>query len=147
MKFYKTMNLYKASNVTFNPQKIMAFSYSWWCFVRVVEGKLIFNDYRYSPSTGKHQSKVLDLMENLGIKPDYCLQIPGGLKDDLTLQDLFNIHEDTLISQFLDQESKKIKWNERARERRIKVNALKVLENVSQDIQALKRTELSVVGD
>lgn len=67
MKKLKTKNIYKASNVTFDADKIEAFSYGWWRFVAVIDGKVHFNRYKYSYSTARHQSRVLSLMEHLGI--------------------------------------------------------------------------------
>ena len=81
MKHMKRSNIYQCSNYncTFSPTKIEAFSYRWWKFVGVVEGKVIFNDYRYSNSTSKHQSKVRRLMADLGIKIDISMSVPQGL--------------------------------------------------------------------
>lgn len=70
MKFYSRLNVYKASNVSFNPDTIAAYSYGWWKFVSVINGKVIFNNYNYSPSTNKHQHKVRRLMAELGIDID-----------------------------------------------------------------------------
>jgi hypothetical protein len=81
LKFYKRLNVFKASNVSFDPTRIEAFSYRWWKFVAVIGGKVVFNNYRYSPSTGKHQSKVSSLLSQLGVKTDLCFEAPKGLQD------------------------------------------------------------------
>lgn len=70
MKHFPKLNIYKASNVTFNPSTKMAHSYDWWCFVKVIDGKVVFNSYPYSPTTRRHQRKVKDLMASLGIAID-----------------------------------------------------------------------------
>lgn len=62
MKYYKRLKVYKASNVTFNPETKEAFSYGWWKFVTKVNGLVVFNDHTYSISTRKHQSKVWNLL-------------------------------------------------------------------------------------
>lgn len=81
MRYYKTINIYKASNVEFNPETIQAYSYRWWKFVDKIKGKVVFNDFRYSVSTSKHQSKVRSLLHELGIEVDYYIEAPRGLQD------------------------------------------------------------------
>ena len=58
MKFSNKRQQFEGSNVSFNPSTMIAKSYDWWVFVAVINGKVVFNNSRYSPSTGKHQSKV-----------------------------------------------------------------------------------------
>ena len=58
MKFSNKRQQFEGSNVSFNPSTMVAKSYNWWVFVAVINGKIVFNNSRYSPSTGKHQSKV-----------------------------------------------------------------------------------------
>jgi hypothetical protein len=70
MKYFKMLKLFKASNVTFDANNIKAVSYNWWTFVTVINGSVVFNSYNYSPSTCKHQQKVLRLMRELDIKID-----------------------------------------------------------------------------
>ena len=62
---------FKASNVTFNPITMEAHSYAWWQFVRVIEGKIVFNNYKYSNTTARHQWKVRRIMNDLGIVVDF----------------------------------------------------------------------------
>lgn len=40
-------------------------------FVRRVNGKLLFNNYPYSPTTQRHQAKVKRKLAELGIKVDF----------------------------------------------------------------------------
>lgn len=82
MKHFKRTNLYKASNVTFNPETIEAFSYDWWCFVKKINGKVIFNSYKYSPTTGNHQYKVRSLLKELNIKIDFEIECPSGFQSN-----------------------------------------------------------------
>lgn len=77
---YKT-GLFVGSNVWFNPVEISAKSYDWWYFVKKIGDKVVFNDYRYSPTTGKHQSKVKTLMRQLGFKIDVVIECPQGLQN------------------------------------------------------------------
>lgn len=80
MKYYKRLNVYKASNVSFEPDSIAAYSYDWWQFVRVVNGSVVFNDYSYSPSTRKHQYKVRSLLNQLNINIDLVINTRAGLQ-------------------------------------------------------------------
>ena len=80
MKYYKRLKIYKASNVEFNPQTCQAYSYGWWRFVDKINGKIVFNDYRYSPSTSRHQWKIRSLLSSLGIKIDFYIEAPEGLQ-------------------------------------------------------------------
>lgn len=81
MKQLKKSGIYKAANVTFNPETNEAYSYAWWRFVGVVNGRVIFNNYRYSVTTAKHQSKVRSLMAQLGIEIDHEFACPKGLQN------------------------------------------------------------------
>ncbi len=79
MRYMKRTGIYKINNCTFDPTSIEVFSYSWWKFVAVIDGKVVFNNYSYSKSTTKHQWKVKRLMNELGIKIDIELPLDGGL--------------------------------------------------------------------
>lgn len=81
MKHFKRLNLFKANNVTFNPETNVATSYDWWEFTSVINGKLVFNSYNYSPSTTKHQYKVRALLNELGINVDITIHSPKGFQD------------------------------------------------------------------
>lgn len=81
IKFYSKLNVFKASNVSFDPTTLEAHSYRWWLFVKVIGDRVIFNDYSYSPSTGQHQNKVLSLLSQLGIKIDAYVESPSGLQE------------------------------------------------------------------
>lgn len=80
MKYNKRQDIYKASNVTFDQNTCEAFSYNWWQFVANINGKVVFNNYNYSPTTIKHQYKVRDLLEKLGIKIDLEIECPAGFQ-------------------------------------------------------------------
>lgn len=70
MKLMKKTGTYKASNVEFNPDTMIATSYDWWQFVRMINGKIVFNNYSYSNTTCRHQSKVRGLLRELNINID-----------------------------------------------------------------------------
>jgi hypothetical protein len=80
MKYLKKANIYKASNVTFDPKTCQAYSYGWWRFLDRINGKVVFNNYNYSPTTGRHQGKVRQLLVELGIHIDLDISVPEGLQ-------------------------------------------------------------------
>lgn len=129
MKYFKRAGIYKASNVTFDPSTITAYSYNWWKFVGLVEGKVIFNNYSYSVSTSKHQSKVRQLLATLGVKIDLELPLPKGVNSG-DLANLFETAEEYLCDKFLLEELKK---EERAAKAKLNYRTKKLsayLENV-----------------
>jgi hypothetical protein len=80
MKFSQKRQIFEASNVTFDQKTCSAYSYKWWKFVSKVNGKVVFNNFRYSPTTGKHQQKVRKLLADLGIKIDLEVTCADGLQ-------------------------------------------------------------------
>jgi hypothetical protein len=130
MKYMKRAGIYQASNynVTFNPKTFEAYSYKWWRFVALVEGKVIFNNYRYSNSTSKHQSKVRGLLNDLGIKIDIEMPLPKGISDN-SLAFLIQWGEETLCDQFLTEQIKKQERYQRAKSRKLKAKLEDYLEN------------------
>ena len=70
-RFVKTQNKLKSSNFEFDLNSTTATSYDWWIFVTKENGKVIFNNYSYSVSTRKHQSKAWRI---LGYEADLTLQ-------------------------------------------------------------------------
>lgn len=82
MRYFSKSNLYKNSTGTncYNPETGQAHSYDWWCYVKVIGGKTVFNDYYYSPTTCKHQSAMRNLLRELGIKIDLVVSCPAGLQ-------------------------------------------------------------------
>lgn len=129
MKFFSRLKLYKATNVTLNPATLDAFSYGWWRFVAVVEGKVIFNSFRYSVTTAKHQRKVRSVLADLGVTVDLDLQLPRGIRHDQTLAELIVEAEETLCEQFLEAEAKRDERNERSRLKRLTAKLEDYLEN------------------
>lgn len=118
MKYFKRAQIYKANNVTFNPQTKEAYSYAWWKFVAVVDGKVVFNNYSYSPSTQRHQRNVSELINSLNIKVDYSVPVPQGLQTCIDLEEVFLKAEEQICFEFLRDEDKKIRRNERSQKRR-----------------------------
>lgn len=103
MKLNKLSGLYQASNVTFNPKTNDATSYSWWLFVKQINGLVVFNNYNFSSTTIKHQYKVRRLLDDLGINIDLEIKAPDGLQD---LESAIKCHED-IIEKLNSEISKK----------------------------------------
>ena len=92
MKYFKRLNLYKANNVQFKPETNTATSYDWWEFVKEIKGKIVFNNYNYSNSTCKHQSKVRwDVLMDLNIDIDVEIEAPQGLQNLSSAIDHYNM--------------------------------------------------------
>lgn len=87
MKFIKTKNQYKASNVILDLNSNEAISYNWWVFFKKINGKNVFNDCKYSSSTIRHQYKVKKLLNDLNIKIDLFIDSRLSLKNELCLND------------------------------------------------------------
>jgi hypothetical protein len=69
MEFRPRLKIYKSSSGknTFNPETFEAHSYGHWKYVCKIKGKVVFNDYRYSVTTSKHQSEMRSLLVQLGV--------------------------------------------------------------------------------
>jgi hypothetical protein len=117
MKYMKRLRIYKSKNCTFDPKTIEAYSYVWWKFVSVIEGKVIFNNYRYSNTTSKHQRKIDNLMFNLGIKIDYIIECSVSLDGISTLNNLEDYIIETLNEFEYDQSEKLLRKRIKAKER------------------------------
>jgi hypothetical protein len=87
MKFIKTKNTYKASNVELDLNTMTAVSYDWWTFLKVIDNQLVFNSYAYSPSTQRQQSKVLKVLAEKGIKIDFFIESKKSLTDSSLFND------------------------------------------------------------
>jgi hypothetical protein len=88
MKLFITKNTYKASNVSLTVsddlERAEAYSYQWWRFVATDSvGNIVFNHYKYSVSTGKHQRDVASLLDRLGVQVNLHLYNTGLSLDDL----------------------------------------------------------------
>ena len=81
MRFYKTLNKFKASNVELDINDLTATSYGWWLFVKRINGLVVFNSYNYSSSTGQHQRKIKGVLRQLGIDVDIDIRAPKGLQN------------------------------------------------------------------
>lgn len=114
MRFVKRDKSFKSSNCEFNYEATQAYSYGWWRFVDVINGKIVFNSYNYSPSTCKHQSKVRRLLSDLGLKVDYNIEAPKGLQDLESAIKHYEIMIKKLIGEIQNPRSRKATNERRA---------------------------------
>lgn len=75
MKYYKRLKIYKASNVSFDPATNEGRSYNHWLFTMNYKDVILFNCYRYSQSTRRHQGVVL---RQLGYDNDKVIRLNLG---------------------------------------------------------------------
>lgn len=82
LKYFKKANIYKNynGNVSYDPETGDAYSYAWWKFVMRDKNLVIFNRYRYSPTTCTHQSAVDSLLTELGIEIAHNIVCPAGFQ-------------------------------------------------------------------
>jgi hypothetical protein len=113
MKFIKSRKSYEASNCVFNVDMEEARSYRWWIFVKRINGKLVFNNYRYSPSTGGHQRKVRQLLDKLQLKIDAFIEAPQGLQEPSSAVRYYENQIENLKEQISRKGTKKAKNEER----------------------------------
>ena len=88
--YHKRTNTYSGCGKrwTFNPDTLEAYSYDWWCMLKVINGKLVLNTWDYSVSTRNHRKQLREVLDSLGIKPDYFINAPAGLQSYASFNDL-----------------------------------------------------------
>jgi len=116
--------MYKASNVSFNPTTLESYSYGYWLFTKVINGKLVFNSYNFSATTGAHQSKVRCLLIDLGIKIDIEIECPRGLHAADMIQSIERQYE-SLISELQFSIDKPRSQKKKNIERQAQIDAYK----------------------
>lgn len=96
MKYYPRLNLYKNATGTncFNPETKEAYSYHWWRYVEMINGKWVFNNYSFSPTTCKHQSNMLGVLDAIKAENIVFIEAPKGLQD---LPDSIRYYEHKII--------------------------------------------------
>jgi hypothetical protein len=149
MKFSKKRQQYESANCSFNPETMIAKSYDWWIFVKMINGKVVFNNYSYSNTTCKHQSKVRSLLSELGIKIDIFVKTSISLDgykryDNSTdtsgaLQDAIktNLREINELEEILSNNRRKKALDE---ERNVRIMELKKLNK--EIVSLIKSTPL-----
>lgn len=116
MKYLKTKNAYKASNLYIDMNKVECISYDWWIFSKIVKSRLIFNNAHYSNTTNRHQLKSLSQLKLLGYAPDLILKytrrsltnLNDALRDELKHIEVEQLRLRELMSKPRTHKSKNI---------------------------------------
>lgn len=85
LRYFTRLHMFKAANLTFNPETYEGESYNWYSICRKFEMKnskpvFILNTYGYSNTTSKQVGKLMRLFGQLGIAYS-TLEAPQGLQD------------------------------------------------------------------
>ena len=138
MRYRVKTNDFVASNCDFSLESLTGHSYGWWNMVQVINGLVVFNWYSYSSSTSKHQRKVSNLLDDLGLKVDLRIDARKGLQDlDTAISD-YQYEITQLVHEINKPRTHKAKNEERAE--RIKKIQAKI-----EHIQALKAGSLKAI--
>lgn len=62
----------------YDPETGQAVSYNWWRYADIINGKRVFNDYYYSPTTCMHQSKLRRILPWKHFQ--YIFECPAGFQ-------------------------------------------------------------------
>lgn len=143
MKYFVTQKIWKASNVTFATQPIKATSYDWWTFVREINGRVVFNGFRYSVTTAGHQAKVRRLMTQLNIRVDFEVETCKSLdtdwvKDAIELQELRIDDLKAAINKPRSQAAKNVERRAQIALHRAKIDELKTFFAVRDNVVQLR---------
>lgn len=145
MKWVQKRNRYEGSNVHLSITPLEAFSWNWWQFVKVINGKTVFNDHWYSQSTNNHQKKVRWMLEHqLGMNIDYVIRCPVGLQNS----DWFKSSE-CLIQSEIDSlkvimnSNRRVKHLDNYRHERLNdlINEMKTLYDISGTLHNIMESE------
>ena len=145
MKFFKRSNCYKASNVKFIVDENSAYSYDWWCFFRTINGVNVFNNYSYSNTTNKHQSKVRALLRELNINIDLVIETPKSLNDSSALDKSIELYEYRikLLNEAINKPRSQKKKNEERREQIKELQTMiKTVKQLQQKSEVISDDEL-----
>ena len=72
-------NSTKTNYVLLTEGMLSAFSYNWWRYLRVIDDKVVFNRYKYSVTTQRHQRECMELLTEHGIAVDLFVESPKSL--------------------------------------------------------------------
>lgn len=74
------LKIFKRTNLTWDPQTGIGYSYHWYEIAKVIKGQLVLNTYRYSVSTAKHVRLLRNLFDFLELS--YVeIDAPSGLQN------------------------------------------------------------------
>lgn len=109
LKYIKRDKIYTNSTrtCTFNLLTTEACSYRWWVFVKKIDGLTVFNNYRYSVTTARHQRKIRNLLKELKIKIDLEVTTKLSLSNYYNINTLIEDSEIEVCDDFLQRELNK----------------------------------------
>jgi len=81
LKWRPRLKIFKSGALTYDPKTGEAYSYDW-CFLKRINGKLVFNAYCYSNTTTRHQWEVRAFLKQKRIKIDVEVKIIKSLNSD-----------------------------------------------------------------
>lgn len=120
LKYIKRDKIYTNSTrtCTFNPLTLEALSYRWWVFVKKIDGLTVFNNYRYSVTTARHQRKIRNLLKELKIKIDLKVTTKLSLANYCNINTLIEDSEIEVCDDFLQRELNKQRNYQRKHQRK-----------------------------
>lgn len=116
MKYYKTLGLFKCSNLTYNPKTGQGYSFDWYRIVDKIDGQYILNTYNYSNSTIKHVSKIREILSECGVREYFEIEAPQGLQ---------NLEQSVHYYDYLIKKLNKELENKRIRKPENRINLIK----------------------
>ena len=142
------------ANVYFDVETQEAYSYGWWRFVERIGPYLVFNSYRYSVSTSKHQCRVggygywreqnddpkewgASLLASLGLKIDLWIEAPRGLQDLNSARTEYQFRIENLEAEIAKKGSRKAK----NAKRRAEIDRLKIKMATVSMLQKIRDAE------
>lgn len=134
MEKLKTRNEYVGCNYKcrFFADKCEAYSYGHWCFVKKINGKIIFNDYDYSVTTSRHQWAIKNLLKHLGIKIDTYVYMRESLDEYSFKYNSLKCYYSSAIQKIVQNNTKRV------RKSTIEVNKAAIV-NIKEKIKELKK--------
>lgn len=131
MKYYKRLKVYKNStgSCVFDPHNMIATSYGWWAFLKQIGPFTVFNNYKYSPTTSRHQRQVKLMLDKHGIEVDLWVSTYNHL--NLTYAVIGEIKRDikSIRRTILKKGTKKKKNRERRQDIRQLISKIRMLQS------------------
>ena len=115
---------------TFNPFTLDAYSYGHWKFVKVINGKVVFNDYRYSVTTRTHQNAIEALLNQLGVKVDLTVDMRSSLD---------SFESDALKPMYRELIALEIAMNRKGSKPNLNKQRVENIKSIQKDIKLAKK--------
>lgn len=134
MRYYTRLKLYKAPNLVFDPIAVEAYSFKF-CFVRIIEGMVLFNTYSETSTTNRQQYRVMRLMERLNIQ-FIAIEYNGSLTDDCIPRMIveYGYKVEAIRLRINDPKTQKVKNLERMQDIRNLEQTIKVLGSLTDKV-------------